>query len=196
MRKYACIAGLLVGLYPSFLFGRDQIGIRLGGYWGKDVSVNYPTEKVDDFDEDLRGFLLGLELDIYLLNPLALVITADYSEDDVSMGNLDLWMGAVGLKYNLLDEGVRPYIGGDVGLLYYDFESNMAYGRGTEFFLRGKVGLSVEITDRLELFAEGSYRYVPDEVVFQRSGRRHWIWPDVTADLSAFEALGGIRIGL
>jgi len=190
------IAGLVLGLCPCLLFGKDQVGLRGGGFWAQDVEVDYSTDKISDFDENLDGFLLGLEGDIYLMDQLALEITGDLSQEDTSLGELEIWTGAVGLKVDLVPGKVRPYVGGSVGLLYYDYASDMGDGRGTEYFLRGKAGLSLEVAERVELFAEGAYRYVPEEVTFQKGGRGFGYWPEVSCDLSAVEAVGGIRIGL
>jgi len=196
MKGIVRIAGVVLGLCPVLLFGKDQVGFRGGGFWAQDVEVDYTTDKISDFDESLDGFLLGIEGNIYLMDQLALEITGDLSQEDTSLGDLELWMGGVGLKLDLVPGKVRPYVGGSVGLLYYDYASDMGQGRGTEYYLRGKAGDSVALSERIELFAEGSYRYVPEEVTFQKAGRRYWYWPEVSSDLSAFEAVGGIRIGL
>ena len=196
MKGYVRVAGLVLGLCPGLLFGKDQIGLRVGGFWAQDVEVDYTTDKISDFDESVDGLLLGLEGDVYLLDQLALEVTADVSQEDSSLGDLEIYLGSVGLKLDLVPGKFRPYVGGGVGLLYYDFASDMGGGRGTEYFLRGKVGLSVELAEHVELFVEGAYRYVPEEVTFQEGGRRYWYFPEVSSDLSAVEAVGGVRIGL
>ena len=125
---------------------------------------HFDPQRIEDIPAEIKKELASLALDTASLRGATVAVTAGSR----GIGDIDILLGTVGVKYNFVDARVKPYVGAGVGLVYWDVSERIAEGRGTEYFFRGKAGVGVEILEWLDFFVEGSYRYVPEEVTFQK----------------------------
>jgi opacity protein-like surface antigen len=87
-------------------------------------------------------------------------------------GDINLWSTYMAAYYDFNVVGVRPYLGGGIGLVHFDVDNISATANGTtftgsgangtNFSAFGEVGLSFPLTDRLDVVPAVRYVWIDD----------------------------------
>jgi OOP family OmpA-OmpF porin len=87
-------------------------------------------------------------------------------------GDVDMWSIYEGVYYDFNVLGVKPYLGGGFGVVHWD-QGNVrgtangttftgSGGNGTDFSLFGEAGVSLALTDRIDLVPAIRYLWIDD----------------------------------